>query len=41
MCYLRDSVFCCFQEFEIDPDLVKEQKIEVDNKVSAHQATYL
>lgn len=40
MCYLRESVFFCFQEFEIDPDLVKEQKIEVDKKVSANKAIY-
>lgn len=33
--------FFCFQEFEIDPGLIKEQKAEADTKVSAHFSQFL
>jgi len=30
-----------FQEFEIDPDLIKEQKAEVESKVSTYLIIFL
>ena len=31
----------CFQEFEIDPDLIKEQKAEVETKVRVYLIVFM